>query len=399
MARANTQSTYGSVAKTLHWLTVLLILTVIPLGIIANGTPFDTGDALERKALLFSLHKTVGVTLFFVAITRILWAVTQVKPGLLNADKPLESWLAETVHWTLYTSLVIVPLSGWVHHAATTGFAPIWWPFGQNLFFVPKSVPIAETFAGLHIIFERVLVVSLLLHIAGALKHHFIDQDATLRRMLPGTPTLPNVTSHRTALPPIGTAIAAYIVAIGIGTGLGVFAHSSSATEIAKLQATPSGWIVNDGTIGITVKQLGSDVQGEFAEWVAAIEFSDTATDGSHGSAEVTIAIGSLTLGSVTGQAMGADYFDAAAFPTATFTANLVPDGDAYAAEGTLTLKAATIPVRFPFDLTIDGDTATMSAQTTLARLDYDIGANQNESSLGLSVVVDIALTANRSVN
>jgi polyisoprenoid-binding protein YceI len=215
--------------------------------------------------------------------------------------------------------------------------------------------------------------------------------------MLPGTPALPAVAPHRTALVPIGTAIAAYIVAIGIGTGLGVFSHASSATAIAELQAAPSGWEVNDGTIGITVKQLGSDVQGEFAEWVAAIEFSETATDGSHGTAEVTIAIGSLTLGSVTGQAMGADYFDAAGFPTATFTATLIPDGDGYAADGTLTLKGATIPVRFPFDLTIEGDTATMSAQTTLARLDYDIGANQNESSLGLSVIVDIALTATRT--
>jgi len=185
MSASNTARSYGSVTKTFHWLTVLLILTAIPLGIIANKMAYDTSDALAMKAFLFSMHKTVGITAFFVALARIAWALGQPKPAGLHPERKAESFLAELVHWLLYGSLLLVPLSGWIHHASTTGFAPIWWPFGQNLPLVPKSETLADLTAGLHIVFERVLVASILLHIAGALKHHFIDKDDTLRRMLP----------------------------------------------------------------------------------------------------------------------------------------------------------------------------------------------------------------------
>ena len=140
MPLPNTTRSYGGIAKSFHWLTALLMFTVIPLGLIANDlahqiqSPGFSGsqEVITRATLLFSLHKTIGVTLFFVALFRILWAFTQPKPGLLNADNKPEALAAETVHWLLYGSLVMVPLSGWIHHAATTGFAPIWWPLGQN---------------------------------------------------------------------------------------------------------------------------------------------------------------------------------------------------------------------------------------------------------------------------
>lgn len=106
MPLANTTQSYGGVAKTLHWLTALLILTLIPLGIVANQLPYDTSEQLAQKAWLFSLHKTLGVAVFFVALVRILWAVTQPKPGLLHPDRKVESLAAETVHWLLYGSLV-----------------------------------------------------------------------------------------------------------------------------------------------------------------------------------------------------------------------------------------------------------------------------------------------------
>lgn len=198
MSLPNTQMHYGSVAKFFHWLTALLIVTLIPLGIYANGLPYETSEELTRKAWFFSLHKTMGVTVFFVALARIIWAVSQPKPALLHADRKIESLAAETVHWLLYGSLMLVPLSGWIHHAATTGFAPIWWPFGQDLPLVPISDSVAAATAGLHIVFERVLVFSIFLHVAGALKHHLIDRDATLRRMLPGKPELPvSESEHR----------------------------------------------------------------------------------------------------------------------------------------------------------------------------------------------------------
>ncbi|MBL9058949.1 MAG: cytochrome b/b6 domain-containing protein, partial [Mangrovicoccus sp.] len=89
----NSAVTYGSVAKAFHWLTALLILTLFPLGLIANDWPHDSSAELATKATLFSIHKTLGVTVFFVALLRILWALTQPKPGALHPDRRLETLL------------------------------------------------------------------------------------------------------------------------------------------------------------------------------------------------------------------------------------------------------------------------------------------------------------------
>ena len=395
MTLANTTQTYGGVTKTFHWLTVLLIFTLIPLGIIANALPYETSEELAQKAFLFSIHKTLGVFTFFVALARILWAYSQPKPGLLHPDRKMESIAAETVHWLLYGSLLLVPLSGWVHHAATTGFAPIWWPFGQNLPFVPKDESIANTFAGLHVVFERVLVLSLFLHIAGALKHHFVDKDVTLKRMWFGQVRVPEVASeHRLALP-FGAALSAWAAAILIGGSLGVYQGKGSAVEAAQLAQVQSGWQVEDGTLGIEVVQLGSAVQGSFTDWTAAIDFDPEVTEGPSGTVDVTVSIGSLELGSVKEQAMGADYFNVAEFPTANFVADIVTLPDGYEARGNLTMKGTTIPATLPFTLQLDGSSAAMEGRLIIDRRDFAIGMGMtDESSLGFDVVVNVSLNA-----
>ena len=395
MSASNTSDSYGSVAKSLHWLTALLILTLIPLGIIANGMGYDTAEQLARKAWLFSMHKTLGVAVFFVALARIGWALRQPKPGGLHPERKMESWLAETIHWLLYGSLVLVPLSGWIHHATTTGFAPIWWPFGQSLPFVPKSDGLADLTAGLHIVFERVLAASILLHVAGALKHHFIDKDVTLRRMWFGNKTLLPKTQgqHHNAVP-IASALIAWGAALMIGNAIGVFAHDSHGPQSATLSEVQSDWSVQSGSIDITITQFGNPVTGRFNDWTAAITFDpETGT----GNTDVTIAIGSLALGSVTDQALGPDYFDAGQFGTARFVGDIAPITDGYMAKGTLTIRDKTVPVEMPFALTLEDSTAHMSAALTLDRRDFDVGNNMNdESSLKFPVKVQIELTATR---
>ncbi|MEM7470026.1 MAG: cytochrome b/b6 domain-containing protein [Pseudomonadota bacterium] len=390
----NTATTYGSTSKTFHWLIAALIFTVIPLGVIANGM----ADADPMKPVLFSAHKTVGVTIFFLAIARIIWALSQTKPGALNAENKVETFLAHLVHYLLYVSLVIIPLSGWIHHAATTGFAPIWWPFGQSLPFVPVDDGLAHTAASLHIIFERVLLIAVFLHVAGALKHHFVDKDDTLRRMLPGLtePSSPATKTHHRMAP--FAAIAVYAAALGVGGALGMFAdHRIEAEALAEAQGD---WAVQDGDLSITVKQLGSDVQGRFADWTAAITFDETLNaDGKHGSVEVVVSIPSLTLGSVTSQAMGPDFFSAEAFPTAIFQAEILSVDQSYSAVGTLTIKDQSVPLTLPFDLEITDGIATMTGSTSINRMDFNIGANTQptEGSLAFEVLLTVALTAQRS--
>ncbi|MEO0400758.1 MAG: cytochrome b/b6 domain-containing protein [Pseudomonadota bacterium] len=405
MALTNTADSFGSVAKTLHWLTALLILSLIPLGVVANGMAYELKTAstpvdglLERTAFLFSLHKTLGVTVFFVALIRIAWALSQPKPGLLNADRKLESFAAETVHWLLYGSLVLVPLSGWIHHAATAGFAPIWWPFGQDLPLVPKSDSVASIFGGAHWVLTKVLALSLVLHIAGALKHHVIDKDVTLRRMWFGRADLPATTPEHKARGPITAAVALWALALSGGAALGVYAPHGGAGDVAALEKVASDWAVDEGALSITVTQLGTDVTGTFADWTAAITFDETVENGVAGTVDVTIAVGSLTLGSVTDQAMGPDFFNSTDFPTARFVADILPIIDGYEAVGTLTIKDQTVPVTMPFGLSVNGNAASMVGGLTLDRRSFGIGDNMaDESSLKFNVSVDVNLSASRA--
>ena len=399
MSLSNTALRYGGVTKTFHWLTALLILTLIPLGLYAHDLPYDTQEQLTRKAWFFSLHKTLGVTVFFVALARIVWALTQPKTGLLNADKRLESWLAETVHWLLYGSLVIVPLAGWISHAAASGFAPIWWPLGQGLPFIPKSTAIESTFSAVHEIAGKVLIGALILHAAGALKHHFIDGDSTLRRMLPGEPAIGPMPAQRHSNLPIIAASVVWAAAIALGLGLGwpKGEGEAQAAEAPALEQVASDWQVQNGSIGLTVTQFGSEVTGSFADWTSAITFDPNAPSGTVGTVITTISIPSLTLGSVTDQAKGPDFFAASEHPTATFEADITVVEDQYTADGTLTIKDQSVPVSLPFEIDVDQATAQMSGNTTLDRREFNIGSSVTDAeTLAFEVRVDIQVTATR---
>lgn len=398
MALSNTPTTYGSVTRSFHWLTTLLILTLIPIAIVAEELTYDTSEQLARKAWLFSLHKTLGVTVFFVALLRILWAVTQPKPTSLRPKRKLENFAAETAHWLLYGSLVLAPLSGWIHHAATSGFAPIWWPLGQDLPLVPKSETFAAFAGGLHWVFGKVMIASILLHITGALKHHFIDKDATLRRMITGGSKIalqPHPHHNKT---PLVAAVGIWAAALAIGGFIGVFTpHSNGGVQAAQLQEVASEWTVQDGSIGIAVTQFGSTVEGQFTDWTADITFDPDVMSGPSGTVDVTIAIGSLRLGSVTDQAMGPDFFNAQEYETASFTADLVTEVDGFMANGTLTIKGESTPVNMPFRLSTTGQDANVQAQLALDRRTFGIGDNMaDESALAFAVDVKIELTATR---
>ncbi|MEM6375693.1 MAG: YceI family protein, partial [Pseudomonadota bacterium] len=151
-----------------------------------------------------------------------------------------------------------------------------------------------------------------------------------------------------------------------------------------------------EGTLGISIRQMGSEVAGSFADWQAAIVYSDKAdANGRFGTVEVGVTIASLTLGTVTGQAMGAEYFSAQEFPRADFQADIVKEAGSLVARGTLTIKGTSVPVDLPFELTIDGDRAKATGEMRVDRRDFGVGA-ADEGNVGAEVVIRFDLTATR---
>ena len=398
---ANTRQTYGLVAQVLHWIMAVLILSLLALGVYMHELPTDRPAQVDQKIWLYSLHKTLGILALLTAIIRVVWALSQPHPYALNGERKFESLLASTIHWILYGSIIFMPITGWLHHAALEGFAPIWWPFSQDLPFVPKSEPLAAVFGTAHVFTAFLLMGSLFLHIAGALKHALVDRDQTLNRMLPWKTVeasdMPDMKANGHS--------ASRLFAGGIFALLfvGIFA-SQMKSEVVPQQSeqtaslSENSWVVDHekSSLDIEVIQNNNPVKGNFARWQADIIFDPDTLD--EASVEVRIETASLTLGGVTKDALSGNFLNVLEFPQAVFTSNKfskISDGN-YQAEGELTIAGITKPLILPFALTIENGRAFMKAEVELQRLDYNLGLKgyTTDGIIGFPVKVIVGLEA-----
>lgn len=388
----NTKTRYGAVARGLHWAVALLVLVDLGLGVLGKFTP-QTAENLTFLTRLYSTHKTIGVTVLALAVVRVIWAVTQTRPVPIHPERRAETFAAETAHWLLYGAIFVLPLSGWVIHSAEAGFAPIWWPFGQDLPFVPKSEPLAELAATVHWAAGMVLALSVAAHIGGALKHAVRDRDGTLARMVSGAEAGDPRALHSRALPALVAALVVWVAVIG--ASLTVFAPRHVGAVFQAGTAGAGEWAVQDGTLSFTITQLGAQVTGSFGGWQAEITY-DPAT----GTGQVRTEIDTTTvaLGSVTDQAKGPEFFDVTRHERAVFEAEIARvDEVSHTAIGTLTLVGQSLPVTLTFDLEIEDGMAQVVGRTTLDRRDFGMGPSYpDESGVGFAVDVALKLTAQR---
>ncbi len=135
---------------------------------------------------------------------------------------------------------------------------------------------------------------------------------------------------------------------------------------------------------------------GNFANWLAEIEFDPDNLEKAN--VAVSIDIASLSLGSVTEQAISKDFLNAAGYPQAEFSSNKFTkiNSDKYKAEGTLKLIGQTKPLTLPFDLKIENGRAFMTSMTKIERLDFGIGQKgfSTDGMLGFSVQIKVKLEA-----
>lgn len=388
----NTKTRYGAVARGLHWAVALLVLVDLGLGVLGKFTP-QTAENLTFLTRLYSTHKTIGVTVLALAVVRVIWAVTQTRPVPIHPERRAETFAAETAHWLLYGAIFVLPLSGWVIHSAEAGFAPIWWPFGQDLPFVPKSEPLAELAATVHWAAGMVLALSVAAHIGGALKHAVRDRDGTLARMVSGAEAGDPRALHSRALPALVAALVVWVAVIG--ASLTVFAPRHVGAVFQAGTAGAGEWAVQEGTLSFTITQLGAQVTGSFGGWQAEITY-DPAT----GTGQVRTEIDTTTvaLGSVTDQAKGPEFFDVTRHERAVFEAEIARvDEVSHTATGTLTLVGQSLPVTLTFDLEIEDGMAQVVGRTTLDRRDFGMGPSYpDESGVGFAVDVALKLTAQR---
>ena len=180
MSLRSTPTTWGSVTKALHWLIALGVIGLAVVGWVMKGMPLS-----PDKVQVYALHKSVGLTVFALVLLRLAWRIfVDTRPDL-PAGMPLwerrAAWLS---HVLLYVVLLAMPLSGWLFNSASN-FKLRWF----DLFSVPSLAapdPVLKEWAALaHLTIFWLIAVLVTVHVAAALKHHFIDRDFVLARMLP----------------------------------------------------------------------------------------------------------------------------------------------------------------------------------------------------------------------
>jgi len=194
----NNNTKYTNVAIALHWLIGIAILFMFILGWFmtelpkesAKTTSFDifnlglmTWEVAKEespRAFYFNLHKSIGLTILMLIVLRMYWRFTHRPPAFLNSMKLWEKRLAKATHHSLYLLMFLIPLSGIIMSAGSK-YGIKW--FGIKVIPGFDDKAIRELFFEFHEIFGLLLLLLLIFHISGAIKHSIIDKDGTLRRM------------------------------------------------------------------------------------------------------------------------------------------------------------------------------------------------------------------------
>ena len=175
----NTQTNYGYVSIFLHWLSALSIFALFGLGYYM----VDLTYYHEWYKTAPELHKSIGVLLFFLMLFRVIWRYKQLTPEQLPSHSNLERKAGKFVHSALYLLVFIIMITGYLISTADERGIEV---FG--FFEIPgfgSFIENQEDIAGLiHKWLAYVLISFALLHAIAALKHHFIDKDNTLNRII-----------------------------------------------------------------------------------------------------------------------------------------------------------------------------------------------------------------------
>ena len=172
-------SHYTKTAIGLHWLLALLIISTFALGLYMADLPLS-----PQRIRLFSWHKWAGMTILLLSALRLLWRLSHPAPSLPASMPTWQRRASHLVHASLYILFFAVPLIGWAYSSAA-GFPVVWFGVLPLPDWVPKDRDLAAVLKELHALAAWAMALIVLLHIGAALKHHLIDRDAVLARMLP----------------------------------------------------------------------------------------------------------------------------------------------------------------------------------------------------------------------
>lgn len=175
----NTCNGYGLVARLLHWLVFGLVIAMLLGGMALPNLPSG-----GFKAFAVGVHKSIGAVILMVMILRLIWRCCNPRPRDL-ANDPAMRYVAHVLHICLYTLLFLQPLSG-IFMSQAFGYPVSVFGWFELPRFIWQSTSLGQFFREVHVAAAAILASAIVIHVAAALKHHYIDRDRTLLRMVKG---------------------------------------------------------------------------------------------------------------------------------------------------------------------------------------------------------------------
>ena len=170
--------TYSKGSKWLHWIVAIIVMSMLLFSFFLDDVPE------QYQSTAYMIHKSIGLTILLLMCVRLFWINHTGKPELPFSVPRWERLLARVVQAALYVFLFAQPLIGWVM-SVSAGRTPVFFGLFQvPLLGIPVNKYLSDTMAEAHEIIAWILIALIALHVAGALKHYFINKDRLLHRML-----------------------------------------------------------------------------------------------------------------------------------------------------------------------------------------------------------------------
>lgn len=174
----NTAQRYGFIAILLHWFMAILIIVLIGMGLWMTNLPISL-----QKLKWYGWHKEWGIVVLIFVMFRLYWRFINTRPLLPHTLPLWERISAILVHWLFYFFMFVMPISGWLL-SSSAGLQVSFFDW----FLLPNLITEDENnralFTFIHTYLAYLLIAFICLHVAAALKHHFINKDDILKRIL-----------------------------------------------------------------------------------------------------------------------------------------------------------------------------------------------------------------------
>jgi cytochrome b561 len=376
---------YHPVAKYLHWIIAAMIVLQFILANLAE----DAETPLQELAILAN-HKSVGISIFLLAIGRLVWRLRQGVPRSL----PMPEWqltASRISHWSMYALIFLLPITGWLTSSASA-YSVSWFNLVPLPDLVAPDPELKETLEEIHELHATLLLVIAMIHIAAALRHA-LKREGAFARMTSTGPIVVFITVIVTG--------SVTLTHVGDGAQNIVRPSRPAAANVATSGTSDlEAWNINydNSFIRFRATQAGAGINGEWLEWRADLHFDEARLDDALFHVSVVVASVETLDDDRDTVLQDAEWFDGENYPEVRFHASIFGENSAggYEARGAMTVKGRDAPVTVDFTVIRAAGSVVLDGTAELDRLALDLGLGEWSDTrwIGQFVTVSVHVEA-----